>query len=243
MSRHSGEVEGEDIMSNLIKDIASCERPYEKAVSRGVESLSDAELLAVILRTGSRDESSIDLANKILNNHLIHKGLNGLFFMRREDLLSIKGIGDTKASQILAVAELSKRINEERLRRDICYDNPQKIADYYIEKCKYLTKERVYLMLFSNSHMLIKEIMLSEGTVSSSSISPREILIEALKYEAVNFILIHNHPSGSPEPSQSDIAATIKIKEAAKIMDIHLSDHIIVGNNCYISLLERGIIK
>ena len=97
-------------------------------------------------------------------------------------------------------------------------------------------------MLFSNSHMLIKEIMLSEGTISSSSISPREIFIEALKYEAVNLILIHNHPSGSPEPSNSDIAATIKIKEAGELMDINLSDHIIVGNGCYISLLERGII-
>lgn len=230
-------------MSNLIKDIAGCERPYEKAVSNGINTLTDAELLAVILRTGTNNESSIDLANKILNSHAVHKGLNGLFFMRREDLLELKGIGNTKATQVLAVAELSKRINESRLKRDLCYDNPDKIAAYYMEKCKYLTKEKVFLMLFSNSHTLIKEIMLSEGTVSSSSISPREIFIEALKYEAVNIILVHNHPSGSPEPSDSDIAATIKIKEAGRLMDINLSDHIIVGNGCYISLLERGIIK
>lgn len=230
-------------MSNLIKDIAGCERPYEKAVLNGINTLTDAELIAVILRTGTNSESSIDLANKILNNHPVHKGLNGLFFMRRENLLEIKGIGNTKATQLLAVTELSKRINESRLKKDLCYDNPDKIAAYYMEKCKYLTKERVYLMLFSNSHMLIKEIMLSEGTVSSSSISPREIFIEALRYEAVNIILVHNHPSGLPEPSNSDIAATIKIKEAGKLMDINLSDHIIVGNDCYISLLERGIIK
>ncbi len=229
-------------MSNLIKDIASCERPYEKAIVYGIDTLTDAELLAVILRTGTKEESSIDLANKILNRHDVHKGLNGLFFMRREDFLGIKGVGDTKATQLLAVTELSKRINESRLKKDICFSNPDAIAAYYMEKCKYLTKERVYLMLFSNSHMLIKEIMLSEGTVSSSSISPREIFIEALKYEAVNFIIVHNHPSGLPEPSNSDIAATIKIKEAAQIMDINLSDHIIVGNDCYISLAERGII-
>lgn len=229
-------------MSSLIKDIASCERPYEKAVSNGIQTLTDAELLAVILRTGTKDESSIDLANKLLNSHAVHKGLNGLFFIRREDLLGIKGVGNTKATQILAVTELSKRINEAKLRKDLCFNNPDKIAAYYMEKCKYLTKERVYLMLFSNSHMLIKEIMLSEGTVSSSSISPREIFIEALKYEAVNLILVHNHPSGSPEPSDSDIAATIKIKEAGRLMDINLSDHIIVGNDCYISFLERGII-
>lgn len=229
-------------MSSLIKDIASCERPYEKAVSNGIQTLTDAELLAVILRTGTKDESSIDLANKLLNSHAVHKGLNGLFFIRREDLLGIKGVGNTKATQILAVTELSKRINEAKLRKDLCFNNPDKIAAYYMEKCKYLTKERVYLMLFSNSHMLIKEIMLSEGTVSSSSISPREIFIEALKYEAVNLILVHNHPSGSPEPSDSDIAATIKIKEAGRLMDVNLSDHIIVGNDCYISFLERGII-
>ena len=229
-------------MSNLIKDIASCERPYEKAVLNGIHTLTDAELLAVILRTGTNRESSIDLANKILNSHNVHKGLNGLFFMRREDMLAIKGIGNTKATQLLAVTELSRRINESKLRKDMCFNNPDKIAAYYMEKCKYLTKERVFLMLFSNSHMLIKEMVLSEGTVSSSSVSPREIFIEALKYEAVNFILVHNHPSGSPEPSNSDIAATIKIKEAADIMDINMSDHIIVGNDCYISLAERGII-
>ncbi len=242
MSMHSGEVKGDDIMSNLIKDIADCERPYEKAISNGIASLNDAELLAVILRSGTKSESSIDLSNKILNAHNVHKGLNGLFFMRREDLLNIKGVGNTKATQILALTELSKRINETKLKNDICYNNPEKIAAYYMEKCKYLTKERVYIMLFSNSHMLIKELLLSEGTVSSSSVSPREIFIEALKYEAVNFILVHNHPSGSPEPSNSDISATIKIKEAGRIMDINLSDHIIVGNGCYISLAERGII-
>ncbi len=229
-------------MSNLIKDIANCERPYEKAILNGIETLTDAELLAVILRTGTNHESSIDLANKILNSHNVHKGLNGLFFMRREDFLGIKGIGQTKATQLMAVTELSKRINESKLKKELCFNNPDAIAAYYMEKCKYLTKERVYLMLFSNSHMLIKEMMLSEGTVSSSSISPREIFIEALRYEAVNFIIVHNHPSGLPEPSNSDIVATRKIMEAAKIMDLNMSDHIIVGNDSYISLAERGII-
>ena len=128
-------------MSNLIRDIAGCERPYEKAVSNGIHTLSDAELIAVILRTGTNSESSIDLANKILNNHAIHKGLNGIFFMRREDLLEIKGVGNTKATQILALAELSKRINETKLKSDLCFNNPEKIAAYYMEKCKYLTKE------------------------------------------------------------------------------------------------------
>lgn len=230
-------------MNNLIKDLADCERPYEKAASMGISTLSDAELLAVIIRNGTRDSSSIDLANRVLNAHVLHKGLIGLNYMRREALKDIKGIGDVKATQILAVAELSGRINSARLKKDMIFNSPDTIAEYYIEKCKFLTKERTYLMLFSSSYMLIKEIMISEGTVSSAFMSPREIFIEALKYEAVHIILIHNHPSGLPEPSTEDIRATMKIGEAGKLMGINLSDHIIVGNGSYVSMLERGIIK
>lgn len=230
-------------MNNLIKDLADCERPYEKAASMGISTLSDAELLAVIIRNGTRDSSSIDLANRVLNAHVLHKGLIGLNYMRREALKDIKGIGDVKATQILAVAELSGRINSARLKKDMIFNSPDTIAEYYIEKCKFLTKERTYLMLFSSSYMLIKEIMISEGTVSSAFMSPREIFIEALKYEAVHIILIHNHPSGFPEPSAEDIRATMKIGEAGKLMGINLSDHIIVGNGSYVSMLERGIIK
>lgn len=230
-------------MNNLIKDLADCERPYEKAASMGISTLSDAELLAVIIRNGTRDSSSIDLANRVLNAHVLHKGLIGLNYMRREALKDIKGIGDVKATQILAVAELSGRINSARLKKDMIFNSPDTIAEYYIEKCKFLTKERTYLMLFSSSYMLIKEIMISEGTVSSAFMSPREIFIEALKYEAVHIILIHNHPSGLPEPSAEDIRATMKIGEAGKLMGINLSDHIIVGNGSYVSMLERGIIK
>ncbi len=229
-------------MSNLIKDIACCERPYEKAIKNGTNNLSDSELLAVILRNGTKDLSSIDLANKILNNHLIYKGLISLNYLTREDLVSIKGIGDTKATQILAIAELAKRMNLSKVSSNISFNSPDSIGKYYIEKCKYYTKEKTFLLLFSSSHNLIKEIKLSEGTVNMALISPREIFIEALKYQAVYIILVHNHPSGLPEPSKADITATTKIKEAGKLMDINLSDHIIVGNDCFVSLFERGII-
>lgn len=230
-------------MSHLIKNIASSERPYEKAAVQGIEALSDAELLAVVLRTGTRDASSIDLANRILDSHFFHKGLLGLHYIRRQTLLDIKGIGDTKATQILAVAELANRMNRAKLKKELNFNNPDTIALYYMEKCKYLAKERTYLMLLSGSHMLIKELVLSEGTVNAALISPREIFIEALKYEAVNIILVHNHPSGIPEPSEADIEATRKICRAGHLIDIHVSDHIIVGNGCYVSMMERGIIE
>lgn len=229
-------------MSNLIKDIASCERPYEKALTYGINYLSDSELLAVILRNGSKDLSSIDLANIILNSHIMYKGLISLNYLTREDLVSIKGIGDTKATQILAIAELARRMNLSKLPSGISFNSPDAIGAYYIEKCKYYTKEKTFLLLFSSAHNLIKEIKLSEGTVNMALISPREIFIEALKYQAVYIILVHNHPSGLPEPSKADINATKKIIEAGKFMDINLSDHIIVGNNCYVSLFERGLI-
>lgn len=230
-------------MNNLIKNIASCERPYEKALEQGITVLSDAELLAVILRNGTKDTSSIDLANILLNTHFSHKGLLGLNYLRREDLVQIKGIGHTKATLILAIGEIAYRINNQRAKENISFFSPQSIADYYMEKCKFLTKEQTYLMMFSTRQMLIKEILLSQGTINQSLVSPRDIFIEALKYEAVYIVLIHNHPSGNPEPSQADINITKRIKEAGRLIDINLSDHIIVGNGTYVSMLERGIIQ
>lgn len=230
-------------MNNLIKDLANCERPYEKALLHGINALSDAELLAVIIRNGTKDKSSIDLANTILNAHNIHKGIAALNFLTREELNKIKGIGDIKATQLLAIAELSNRMSNTRLKKELSFNNPVTIADYYINKCKFMTKEKTFIMLFTSSHTLIKEIMISEGTINQTLVSPREIFIEALKYEAVYIILVHNHPSGSPEPSLADIDATKKIIEAGRILDIRLTDHIIIGDNCYVSMLERGIIQ
>ena len=226
----------------LIKDIASCERPYEKAMEYGVEALNDAELLATIIRTGSNEYSSIDLAHKILNNHYLYKGLAGLNFMSRDDLLSIKGIGNTKATQLLAVAELSTRMIKQRLKKEISFNDASTIAAYYQEKCKYLNKERLYLMMFNTANVLIKEVLLSEGTVNQSLVSAREIYLQALKYEAVNIILGHNHPSGRVEPSSSDLSSTFDVYKAGKMLGISLCDHIIVGFDEYFSMHERGII-
>lgn len=227
-------------MNNLIKNLAYCERPYEKALEHGISTLSDAELLAVLLRNGTKETSSIDLANILLNTHYLHKGIMSLNYLRREDLTSIKGIGDTKATQIMAIGEIAYRINMQRAKENISFYSPESIAKYYIEKCKFLTKERTYLMMFSTRQMLIKEIMLSEGTINQSIVSPREIFIEALKYEAVYIILIHNHPSGNPSPSEADIKITKRIKEAGRLIDINLCDHIIIGNGTYVSMLEKG---
>jgi len=229
-------------MSHTIKELAFCERPYEKAMALGINKLSDSELLAIILRNGTKNSSSIDLANQILNLHHSYKGIQGLNYLSRSDLLKVSGIGDTKATLILAVAEFSKRINITKRKKLLSLRNPNDVASYYIEKCRYHTKEHVYLAMFSNSHELIKDLELSKGTINFALISVRDIIIEALRYDAISIILVHNHPSGSPEPSKEDIEVTRKLKEACILVELHLDDHIVIGNDCYVSLLERGII-
>lgn len=229
-------------MKTRIKDIANCERPYEKAKEFGVGKLSDAELLAIIIRTGTKDYSSIDLANLVLNAHTIHKGLVGLNYLTRNELINLPGIGNTKATELLAIAELSSRIHQQVARDALIIDNVDTIASYYIEKCRFLTRERTYLVMLGAGNKLIHECCLSEGTINQAHLSPREIYIEAFNHGAVNIIIIHNHPSGNVNPSKEDIISTKKIMEAGKIVGIHLLDHIIVGNNDYFSMFERGIL-
>lgn len=229
-------------MKTLIKNIAPCERPYEKAKEFGIASLSDAELLAIILRNGTKNMSSIDVANQILNSHLVHKGLVSLNYLIREELIKIPGIGDTKATELLAVAEISNRISNTISKNNIVINNVKTIADFYINKCRFLLHEKTFLMLLGPGNIIIKDICISEGTVNEAHLSAREVFIEALKYNAVNIILVHNHPSGNVQPSKEDIKSTNNIAEAGKIVGIRLLDHLIVGYDDYFSMYERGII-
>lgn len=229
-------------MSNLIKDIANSERPYEKAVEHGIEALTDAELLAVILRNGTKDTSAIDLANRILNMHLVYDGLISLNYLTREELKSIPGIGDVKATQLLAVVELSKRISLSTFKKNIVFDSSDTISRYYIEKCRFLTREKTYLLMLAADNSLIKEINISEGTINEAHMSPREVYVLALKYEAVSIIIVHNHPSGNVNPSEADINVTNRLVSCGKLLGIRLLDHIIVGRTEYYSMFERGLI-
>ncbi len=229
-------------MQTLIKDIAACERPYEKAIANGIESLSDAELLAIIIRNGTKDLSSIDLANKVLNIHPTKKGLEGLFDLRREELKLIPGIGDVKATELLSIAEISKRVNIKVAKDAMVVDNVDTIANYYIEKCKHLKREKTFVVYLGPGNTYICDSCLAEGTVNLTHMSPREIFVEALKLEAVSLILIHNHPSGNSSPSKEDIKTTINIKEAGQLIGINVLDHIIVGKDNYYSMFERGLI-
>lgn len=229
-------------MSLLIKNIPDCEKPYQKAIDKGIEALSDAELVAIILRTGTKTMSAIDMANMIFDLPLVNKGLVGLNYLTRESLVRVPGIGNTKATELLAIAEISKRMNIDTARKNVRFNTIDTIAAYYIEKCRFLTKEKAFVVLLTAGNTLIKELQLSEGTVNSTQLSPREVFIEALKYEAVNIILVHNHTSGFVDPSKADIETTNNLIAAGNLLGIRILDHIIVSHNNYFSMLERGII-
>ncbi len=224
-----------------VKELPLSERPYEKCEKYGTGALSDAELLAVILRTGTKEQRVIDLAMNILNYSSPHCGLMGLNYLTLKELMKIKGIGRVKAIELLCLAEIAKRMSKEIHYDSLKLITPKSVADYYMQDMRYLTREQVLLILMDSKNKVIKDMIISEGTVNTSIMPTREIFVEAVKYEAVNIILLHNHPSGDPTPSGEDIRVTKRIYEAGNMIGITLMDHIIIGDNRYISLKEVGV--
>lgn len=225
-----------------VKDLPLGERPYEKCEQFGAGILSDAELLAVILRTGTKNLRSIDLAYHILNYSEIHPGLTCLNYLSLEDLKKIKGIGRVKAIELTCLAELTKRMAKGFRKESLKLITPQSVADYYMQDMRHLTREQVMLLLLDSKNKIIKDMIISSGTVNTSIMPIREIFIHALKFEAVNIILLHNHPSGDPTPSSEDIRVSKRMTEAGNLIGISLMDHIIIGDNRYISLKEQGLL-
>lgn len=225
-----------------VKELPFSERPYEKCELYGAESLSDAELLAVILRTGTKELRVIDLAMNILSYNTVHPGLKGLNYLTLKELTRIKGVGRVKAIELLCLAEITKRMAREVHRDNLRLVTPRSVADYYMQDMRHLTREQVLLVMMDSKNKIIKDMIISEGTVNTSLMPTREVYVQALKYEAVNIILLHNHPSGDPTPSAEDIKVTKRLAEAGSIIGITLMDHIIIGDNRYISLKEQGLI-
>lgn len=222
------------------KDLPISERPYEKFVKYGPEKLSDAELLAIIIRTGSSKERAVEVATKVLSISNEMSGLLGLCRLSLPELTKVEGIGTVKALQILAVVELTKRIAKSSVDGAFYFQTPESIANYYMQDMRNLEVEKVILVLLNSKSKLIKDMDISLGTVNCSLISPREIFIEALKYKAVHIILVHNHPSGDPTPSKEDLIITDRIQQLGILLGIKLMDHVIIGDNKYISLKKKG---
>ena len=223
-----------------IKELPESERPYEKCEKYGASVLSDSELLAIIIKSGNRNERSTDLASRILMMKESRYGLNVLNHVSMKELCSINGIGKVKAIQLMAVAELSKRMAEDIKREGITFEDSDSIAGFYMEKMRHLEREQTRLLLFDMRMKMISDMEIFKGTVGRSFMEPREILIEALKADAVSFVLLHNHPSGDPTPSTADIEITKRLKSAGDLIGIKLKDHIIIGDKRYVSLRSTG---
>ena len=218
-----------------IKDLPTHKRPREKLVEKGSEALSDHELLAIILRSGYKGKSAVDIAKRILKT----TGLKELSKKSLQELQKIKGIGITGASILVASLELSKRIDQEEPMVEIKSPNDvlKVVSDLRNKKREYM----VALYLNARSE-LIKKRVVSIGTLTESLVHPREVFAPAIKSHAVNLVLAHNHPSGSAEPSDEDVAVTQNLKEAGEILGIKVVDHIIVSKESYVSLREAGVI-
>jgi DNA repair protein RadC len=213
--------------------------PYEKFLRFGAENLTESELLAIILRTGTRDESALDLAHKVLEKAKYpREGLLGLYDLTLDELMQIKGIGLVKAVKLKSLTEFAMRINRMRAREKLSFTNAASVADYFMEKMRHRDTECLILVCLDGKSNMICETKISEGGANSSLFLPREIFIEALKNRAVNIILLHNHPSGDPAPSEADWRATRDIIDIGHRIDIPLLDHIIIGDKEYVSFRE-----
>lgn len=223
-----------------MKEIPTCERPYEKCEQYGVGALSDAELLAVIIRTGRKGERVTELALRVLDN-IPGKKIGGLFQMTLNQLQSIHGIGRVKAIQLSCLTEITKRMMSSAVStQQLLCTEPEKIAVYFMPKMKFLECEQVRLLILNGRNALVRDLEMSNGSFNSALASPREIFYNAIKHGAVSIIVLHNHPSGDPTPSREDILVTKRLADTGKMVGIPLLDHIIIGDNCYISMKASG---
>lgn len=226
-----------------VKELPVMERPYEKCEEFGVASLSDSELLAVIMRSGRPGERSTDLARRVLLSTDRDGRLSGLDRASLDELKSISGVGRVKAIQLKCAAELGRRIVSDRNRDCLNLFDAASVAAYYKPKLMHLDKENVFLLHADGKGSIFAEECLSIGTVNSSLVSPREIFISALMHKSVYVFLIHNHPSGDPTPSEVDFRITDRLYRAGKLLGIELMDHIVLGQDGYISFAELGFFE
>ena len=216
--------------------------PYEKFITYGSRSLTDSELLAILLRTGTHGMNVRELGEKVLSESARYgNGLLGLYHIPLHELRKIEGIGKVKAIQLKTVAELSTRMAQAKAKGSLSFHRPSSVADYYMERFRHENVEYILLLLLDSGLHLIDERILSKGTVNASLVSPREVFIHALQAQAAGIMLLHNHPGGDPSPSGNDIRITERIMQIGMLADIPLFDHIIIGDNKYFSFKERNL--
>lgn len=221
-------------------DLPENERPRERLFRYGSESLSNAELLAIVLGCGTKRENIISLSSRIIKNS---RGLNGLFNSSLEDLTCICGVGKAKAAKIMAVVELSKRFRSYKGGNDCKICNPEDAAMLVMEEMKELKQEYLKVVILNTKNVVIGIKNVFIGSLNFSIVHPREVFFYAIKKNGASIIVCHNHPSGDPSPSDEDIDVTYRLKKCGELLGIQLIDHLIIGGGVYVSLKEKGILR
>jgi DNA repair protein RadC len=223
-----------------VRDLPSGDRPREKLLSKGVESLTDTELLAILLRTGIKDHSVIQIARDLIKEN---KSLAVIASKTVEALAKYKGIGTDKAATLAAAFEISRRIlSQTKWYSDKKITSPEDVASIFIPLLRDELKEKFIVVSLNSANKIIKYNIISVGSLNASIVHPREVFKVAIDNSSANIILVHNHPSGNPEPSNEDIVITKKICESGKVLDINVFDHVIIAGTSYTSFVEKRLL-
>ncbi|PTE95170.1 RadC family protein [Staphylococcus equorum] len=220
-----------------INELADNQKPRERLLSHGASHLSHAELLAILINTGRKGSSSIDIANELLKSV---DNLKELKMLSISDLNKIKGVGLYKALILKAAFELGERMHSGSVDDKIQISSPKDVADFMMGKMEHLTQEKFIALFLNSKNVIIKQKTIFVGTLNSSIMHPREIFSEAIKCASNAIIVLHNHPSGDVTPSNEDIKTTERLKKCGQVLGIDLLDHIIIGDHIYLSMVEEG---
>ena len=220
-----------------IKEIPLNDRPREKMAANGAAVLTDAELIAILLRTGTAEKSAIDIASEMTADGGLYKRLAGI--TRLNELTNIKGLGQAKAATVLAALEIGRRIASAKPLEKIHLSCPQDVADFLMPRLRYAAKEQFVVILLNSKNKVIGTEVVSEGSLSSSVVHPREVYAPAILHHAAAIMVAHNHPSGDPKPSFEDEEVTRMLSRSGKVLGIPMIDHVIIGDGNYYSFLEN----
>lgn len=226
-----------------MKEQPVMERPYEKLENYGAQVLSDAELLAIIIKTGTKEETSVELAKRVIKENFDGRGFGFLERMTIDELKQIKGIGRVKAIQLKALFEAAKRINQRGNGSRVQLRTPRDVYNFLESELRYEMQENLKVITVDTKGFVIKNETIAIGTKNSACLDIKDIFKTAISNSGTDVLIAHNHPSGDPTPSKEDITITEKIMGLGEVLSVTVLDHIIIGNGQYISMREKGLIK
>ena len=229
-------------MAIMVRDLPTTERPREKLLLYGPESLSNTELLAILLRNGTREKSVLSVAEEILAK-IKERGLRAMVHMSVAELAKIPGVGQVKAATLQAAVELGRRLSREEAAEIKVIHSPDDVARFAMPRFRFAQREHFAVLLLNTKNHVLGMPDVSIGSLSASVVHPREVFRAAIDHAAAAMILLHNHPSGDPAPSNEDRAVTSRLVKAGKIMDIPVLDHVIIGRERFFSFKDKGLLR